>query len=130
MPNIETSTTYIGGGIELQDGQFRDELLTFVGAATLLKGTILARLASGKLVPFAPGGSGGAEIPKALLTYDVTRASAGDEPIRALVRGVVNRNRLIIAADGNGNNITASHLDALRDYGITPIDVQQLSMNS
>ena len=131
MPNIETTTTYIGGGIELQDGQFRDEVLAFAGAATVLKGTILARVAAtGKLVPFSPAGSGGAEIPKAVLTYDVARASAGDESIRAMVRGVANRNRLIIAADGNGTNITAGHLDQLRNCGITPIDVQQLALNS
>ena len=128
MPNIETTTHYYGYNVELRDGQFRDELLTFTGAATVLKGTILARVtASGKLTPWVPAGSLGAEIPRAVLTYEVTRASAGDEPIRAMVRGEVNRNHLIIHADGNGNALTAAHLDMLRDYGLTPVDVQQLA---
>jgi hypothetical protein len=129
VPNIQTTTHYYSSGhIELQDGQFRDELLVFAAADTFLKGTILARVtASGKLTPFVVGGTGGAETPRCVLTYDVVRTTAGDEPIRALVKGEVNKNRLIIDADGNGNNITAAILDQLRDYGITPVDVQVLA---
>jgi hypothetical protein len=126
MANI-TTTTIDTASIELADGAFRDELLTFAGADTYAKGTILGRVtASGKLVPFATAAADGSEVPKAVLTYDVTRTGAGDEPIRALIGGKVNRNRLIIDADGNGNNITNAILDQLRAAGITPIDVDQI----
>jgi hypothetical protein len=83
--------------------------------------------ADGKLVPFAPGGGGGTQIPCAVLTYDVTKAGAGDAAIRALVKGVVNKTRLIIDADGSGVNVNAAVCDALRARGITPRDVQQLA---
>lgn len=83
--------------------------------------------ADGKLVPFAPGGAGGEQTPCAVLTYDVTKSGAGDERIRALVHGVVNKNRLIIDADGDGSNVNAAVCDALRARGITPRDVQQLA---
>jgi len=122
ITNVETSTV-----LELEGGQFRDELLIFAGAGTVKRGTILARVtASGKLTPFVIGGSLGAEIPKVVLTYDVTRAAAGDEPVRAMVKGTVNKNRLIVHADGTGANITNAILDLLRDYGITPVDVANL----
>lgn len=83
--------------------------------------------ADGKLVPFDPAGAGGVQKPVAVLTYDVTRASAGDEVIRALVKGEVNKDRLVIDVDGDGSNITNAILDQLRDLGITPIDVEQLA---
>jgi hypothetical protein len=57
---------------------------------------------------------------------DVEALAAGDAGARVLVEGRVNRNRLIIAADGSGVNITPAILDQLRDYGITPVDVQQV----
>lgn len=127
MPNMVITNIETSQLIELHGGEFRDELLVFAGAGTVKKGTILARVtASGKLTPFVIGGANGAEVPKAILTYDVTRAGAGDEPIRALVKGVVNKNRLIVHADGTGANITNAHLDQLRDYGITPVDVANL----
>lgn len=76
------------------------------------------------LVPYSPTGVNGAQNPKGVLTYEVTRGSAGNEPIRALVKGRVNQTRLVI--DGGGS-VTAAVLDALRDAGIMPVPVQQLS---
>jgi len=118
------------GNVILQDASFRDELLTFAGAATVLEGTILARdSVSGKLVPFVKGGITNENgIPKAILTYDVTAAGAGDEAIRAGVEGRFRKERLIINADGDGTNVDAVVLDQLRDYGLTAIDVQDLSV--
>lgn len=129
MPNITTTNyLYSAGAIELAYGMHRDELLTFAGAGTVLAGTILARSsATNKLVPFVIGGATGSGTPVAVMTYDVTATGAGDVSVRALVKGEVNRNRLIVAADGNGNNLTNAHLDMLRDYGITPVDVQTLA---
>jgi hypothetical protein len=125
--NIVTTVNDVPGTLELDGGKFRDELLNFAGAATVKKGTILARItASGKLTPYVIGGSLGAGVPVAILTFDVARASAGDEAIRALVAGAVNKNRLIVQADGNGSNITNAILDQLRAEGIVPIDVASI----
>lgn len=83
--------------------------------------------ADGKLVPFTPAGSRGDQIPVAVLTYEVTATGAGTLAIRALVAGVVNKRRLIIDVDGDGDNITDAILDQLRDMGIVALDVEQLA---
>lgn len=122
-----TSTTIDLGTLGLEGEEYRDDLITFAGAATLLAGTIMARdSVSLKLVPYVKGGATNQNgIPKAVLTYPVTAAGAGDVPGRAIVKGVVDKSRLIINADGNGTNIDNAVLDQLRNYGITPIDVLQ-----
>lgn len=114
------ATAFEAGGIgfTLTDGS-----TDFVAGATFT----LPVVASGKLVPFDPAGVGGAQIPLAVLTYDVTRADAGDVAIRALIAGKVNKRRLLIDADGDGDNITNAILDQLRSMSIVPIDVSQLS---
>lgn len=89
----------------------------------------LTVVANGKMVPYAIAGLGGAQIPKAVLTYDVTAAGAGDEQIRAMVAGSVRKERLIISADGDGSNITDAILDQLRDFTIVSTDVQELNIN-
>lgn len=127
MPIVETTDINFVNSIALRDEQFRDEVLTFTAADTFARGTILARLtADGKVVPFASGGAGGAGVPVGVLTYEVANTAAGDVAIRMLVKGEVNRNRLIIDADGHGNNITPAIMDLLRDLGITPVDVQAI----
>jgi hypothetical protein len=80
--------------------------------------------ADGKIVPFDPAGAGGVQFPIAVLPYEVTKASSGDLPIRALVAGKVNKRRLVI---DSGATITNEHLDMLRSYGIVPVDSQNLS---
>lgn len=111
------------------EAQFRDELITFAGAATLLAGTILARDSSSlKLVIFVKGGSTNQNgIPKALLTAPVTAAGAGDVKWRVLIAGNVKKERLVIDADASDTNIDAAVVDQLRDYGINPISTLQLS---
>lgn len=47
--------------------------------------------------------------------------------IRALASGEVNEGRLVIHADGDGDNITNAHLDTLRSYDIVATPVGQLS---
>lgn len=127
MANIEI-TNIDNGTIALRHEEFRDDLLTFIGATTVLAGTLLARdSVSGKLIPFVVGGVTNEDgIPKAVITYDVTAAVAGDVAVRALVAGTVNKDRLIVNADGTGLNITTVILDMLRDYGIPAVDVEQL----
>tara|TARA_R110000772_G_scaffold268728_1_gene398237 strand:+ start:6531 stop:6932 length:402 start_codon:yes stop_codon:yes gene_type:complete len=118
------------GNVVLQDADFRDELLTFGGAATVLEGTILARdSVSGKLVPFVKGGATNENgIPKAIVTYDVVGAGAGDVAIRAGVAGKYRKERLVIDADGDASNVDDVVIDQLRDYGLVPIDVQELGI--
>ena len=129
MENITVTNVDLGSVI-FRDAQFRDDLLTFAGAATVLEGTILARdSVTLKLVPFVKGGATNENgIPKAVLTYDVTAAGAGDESIRDMVSGSVRAGRLIIDADGDASNIDAEVLDQLRDYSLITIDVQELNI--
>ena len=124
ITNVDNSS------VALEGSAFRDELLTFAGAATVLKGTILARdSVSLKMVPFVKGGATNENgIPKAVATEAVVAAGAGDEPLRALVEGRVRKEELIIDADGTGANIDNAVLDQLRDYNITPLNVQELKI--
>lgn len=129
MVNIVIENVDVGSVI-LQNGEFRDDLLTVAGAVTVLEGTILARdSVSLKLVPFVKGGATNENgIPKAILTYEVTSAGAGDEAIRDMVSGSVRAQRLVIDADGDATNIDAVVLDQLRDYSLVSIDVQELNI--
>ncbi len=130
MSNM-TETTIDLGNVAIGDDEsaFEDELLTFGGAATIKAGTILARASNTlKLVPFVKGGSSNENgIPKAVLTYEVTADGAGDVPVRALMKGHVNRDRLVINADGDGSNVDAAVCDQLRSYSIIPTHVSQLA---
>ena len=125
-----TTTQIDLSNVILKDAQFRDELLTFGGAATVAAGTILARdSVSLKMIPFVKGGSTNENgIPKAILTYDVTAAGAGDVAIRAGVSGSFRAGELIIAADGDASNVDNAVLDQLRAYGLVSIDVQELNI--
>jgi hypothetical protein len=129
MANI-TITNVDLGNVILKDGQFRDDLLTFAGAGTVLEGTILARdSVSLKLVPFVKGGTTNENgVPKAVLTYDVTATGAGDVAVRDMVSGEVRAERLVINADGDGSNVDAEVLDQLRDYSLISIDTQELNI--
>lgn len=100
------------------------------GAADFIVGDFftLTVAADGKLVPYAIAGAGGAQIPKAVLTYDVTTTGAGDVAIRDMVSGAVRAERLVIDADGDDSNITDAILDQLRDYALVSIDVQELNI--
>lgn len=128
MANL-TTTNVDTGNVILKEGQFNDGLLTFAGAATVAAGTILARdSVSLKFVPFVKGGSTNENgIPKAVLSYDVTAAGAGDVTIRAMVSGCVRKERLIINADGDDSNVDAKVLDQLRDFSIVTEKVTELS---
>lgn len=118
------------GSVILQNAQFRDGAVTFAGAATLLEGTILAvDSISLKYVPFVKGGITNENgIPKAMLTYPVTAAGAGDEQARLGVAGSYRSERLVIDADGDNTNVDQAVVDQLRDYGLVPLDVQELNI--
>lgn len=117
------------GSVIIEKGEFRDDLLTFGGGGTVVAGTILARDSSTlKLVPYVKGGETNENgIPKAVLTYDVTAADAGDVAIRDMISGKLDASRLIIDADGDASNIDAAVLDQLRSFSLVAIDVTELS---
>jgi hypothetical protein len=85
-------------------------------------------VANGLMVPFVIGGVAGAGVPKAVISYDVVAAGAGDEPVRPAVSGEVRKEKLIINADGDGSNITDAILDQLRGFTIVSQDVQELNI--
>ena len=118
------------GSVVLESGDFRDELLTLAGADVMAEGRILARdSVSLKLVIVVKGGATNENgIPKAILTYAATATGAGDIPVRVAVSGSFRKERLIIDADGDASNIDAAVIDQLRDYGLVPVDVQELSI--
>lgn len=128
MPN-PVKTTIDTGSVEIKNGEFRDELITFAGADTLAAGTILARdSVSLKLVIYVKGGSTNENgIPKAVLTYPVVAAGAGDVRARVMIKGEIVKSRLIIDAQGDDSQVDAAVIDRLRDYGINPIESTQLS---
>ncbi len=115
------STAFEVGGLAFT---ITDGATDFVAADT----ATLTVAADGKMVVFAIAGAGGAQNPKAILTYDVVAAGAGNEAIRAGVSGSYRKERLIIDADGDGSNITDAILDQLRDFSLVPIDVQELNI--
>lgn len=118
------------GNVVIESGDSRDDLLTLGGAVTVKEGTILARdSVSLKLVPYVKGGITNENgIPKAVLTYEVVSAGAGDVPIRDMVSGRLDGNRLVIDADGDNTNVDNAVIDQLRDYMLVIIDVQDLSI--
>jgi len=129
MANLTTTNNDIGS-VTLRDGEFRNDTLTFTGAATIAAGTILARdSVSLKLVPFVKGGVANENgIPKVIAMSDVVATGAGDLPTRVAVSGAYRKERLIIDADGDDSNIDAAVIDQLRDYGIVPINVDELNI--
>lgn len=128
MSNI-TVTNVDLGSVEVEGAICLDDVVTFGGADSFVAGTILARDSiSEKLVLFVKGGSTNQNgIPKAVLTYGIESSGAGDVRARVLVRGHVNRDRLIIDADGDGSNVDDVVIDQLRNYGIVASPVEQLA---
>jgi hypothetical protein len=129
MANLVNTTVDLGT-VQVRDCEFRDELLTLAGADELLEGTILARDSSTlKLVLYVKGGSSNDNgIPKAVLPYAVSSTTSGshDEAVRAIVFGTVDKNRLVIDADGDDSNVDNAVVDQLRSYGITPVNVAEM----
>lgn len=130
MSNITITNNDLGSVI-LKDAEFRDGPITFAGAGTLLEGTILAvDSVSLKFVPFVKGGVTNENgTPQAVLTYEVVATGAGDIQSRVGVAGSYRKERLVIDADGDDSNIDQAVIDQLRDYGLVPIDVQELNIS-
>lgn len=108
--------------IGIMDGVHHDELLggtavtplianvtlTAAAAGVIKRGTLLA-VASGKYAAVAKGGTA-----VAVLAADATAAAAGDITATVYVRGIFNREKLIVA-DGDTAD---AHEDELRKIGI------------
>lgn len=118
------------GNVIRANALYTDDVLTFAGAGTVAEGTILARDTSTlKLVPFVKGGTtAGNGIPNSVMTYDVVASGAGDVAVRPAIEGSFIKSRLVIAADGDDQNVDKAVLDQLRDMGLVAINEQDLSV--
>lgn len=116
MSNIEITPIDLGS-VVIQDGVFNDDVLNFAAPGTVANGTVLARVGA-NLVAYNPAGADGSEIPRAVITYDVTATAIGVVPVRALKSGVVDLNRLIV----EGGAVTQATIDGLQDVGIVVLD--------
>lgn len=124
MANINI-TNRKTNGIVVLDPVFADKTLTATGAEVWPAGAVLARVtASGKFVRFVPGGSGGAEVPTAVLTQAVEFTAAGDRTERPAISGQVRSRDLVDAA---GTAITAAAIEQLRDFTILALTTHQQS---
>lgn len=111
------ATEFVVGGLVIT---ITDGATDFVATDTFT----LAVAADGNFVIYDPAGVGGAQLPSAVLTYDVSNTGAGNVSIRAMVGGEVRREKLII--DGGGS-ITDALVDQLRDMGIVSLSITELN---
>lgn len=116
------------GSVVYADPIFERETLNFAGAATWPAGTILGRItANSRLVAYATGASDGSQTPVAVLTYEVVATGVSTPQASVLIGGVVNKERLVILADGNSTNLTKARQDQLRAAGITCVSVADVA---
>lgn len=125
MEGVQNTPVDIGV-VMLANNRYRDEVYNFAAAGTLKAGTILARATNGKLVAYVKAAVDETGVPLAVVGYDLIASAAGDMPFRPIVAGEVRKERLIIAADGNANNVDSKVIDLLRSYGILPLNVNEL----
>lgn len=124
MANIEITENDNGSVVRHLTSQ-EDGVVT--ASTDLLEGTLMARHStSGVFLPYATSGADGVDAVKGVLTYFLDVPGAGNHAVTVMTGGRVNKNRLVIHADGNDSNITPAILDQLRDYGIEVDDVSQL----
>lgn len=124
MANIEI-TNNSPNGFVIWEPVFEDNTLTSSGAVTWPAGTILGRItADSKLTAYDPGAGDGSEVPVAILHDETEFTAAGDLAIRALINGRVRAGDLTVVGQGVP---TIAQIDALRDYGIVALNVQQLA---
>ncbi len=97
----------------------RDETLTAT-IKTYPVGTLLARNTSTlKLIPFVKGGnSNGNGIINSVLTAELVATAAQDYGVSVMIAGQVDKDLLIINADGNASNVDAAIVDELAKMGI------------
>lgn len=126
MEGVSQNTNVDTGVPMLENPRYRDDIVVFAAAGTMKAGTILARNAAAKLVPFVKGASDTTGVPLAIMAYDLVSAVTGDVHCRPAIAGGFRKERLIIAADGDDRNIDVAVLDALRDYGLVALNCKEL----
>lgn len=106
---------------------YEDDTITMAAAATLAKGTMLARnTTSKKLTVYSDAGANGENEPCRILTHELVFADAGDMRTRVLVDGKVDKTKLIKHEDATAIDILV--LDKLiSNSGIVPINVRDHS---
>jgi hypothetical protein len=132
--------------ILLGDNRFESGVINIAPGETVAAGTVLKRNEDGKFAPVAdtdttpgtngvPASGGGwttaptapvpGDVPVAVMPFDITNknAAADNVGLRALVQGRVRFDMLRI----NGSPITAFQSDMLRNVGILPVKVTDLS---
>jgi hypothetical protein len=132
--------------VMLGDEHFEGGVITIPAGATIAAGTVLKRDADGKFAPVTntaptpgthgtPAAGGGwdteptdpipGDVPTAVMPFDITSGKTVDADFgfRALVAGRVRADMLRI----NGNPLSAEQKDLLREVGILPVKVTDLS---
>ena len=97
----------------------RDETLTAT-TKTYPVGTLLARDTSTlKLVPFVKGGTtNGNGVINSVLSAELVASASQDYNVSVMIAGQVDKDLLIIDADGNASNVDAVIVDELAKMGI------------
>lgn len=97
----------------------RNETLTAT-IKTYPAGTLLARDTSTlKLVPFVKGGTtNGNGVINSVLSAELVATAAQDYGVSVMIAGQVDKDLLIIDADGNASNVDAAIVDELAKMGI------------
>lgn len=125
MANMNATNRTMNGLI-IADPLYGDGIATATAAATWPAGAVLARVAATNLyVRFDPAGTGGAEIPKAVLAAELVFTAAGSLGVRPLISGRVRLGKLVDVA---GAALTPAAVDQLRDFTIIAQPVRQLSI--
>lgn len=116
------------------DNLFFDSLGVFVdiadsGTAYVTNDTVAFTVvtASGYRL-FAVGGANGSGVPAAVLAHELYKSGSGTLNTKVCVGGKFRKHKLIIDADGDADNLTADHIDQLRQRGIYVLTVQDLSV--
>jgi hypothetical protein len=107
--------------VALGGNNFETGIINVPAESIIEKGVVLKRVGD----KFAPITDTGVDVPVAVNPFDIenTAAAAADLSIRALISGQVRADLLTI--DGAGT--TDAQNDMLRDYGIIPVKVNDLS---
>ena len=132
--------------VMLGDEQFEGGVITIPAGATIAAGTVLKRNTDGKFAPVTntestpgtpgvPAAGGGwateptdpipGDVPTAVMPFDIANGKTVDVDFgfRALVAGRVRADKLRI----NNNPLSAEQKDLLREVGILPVKVTDLS---
>lgn len=78
-------------------------------------------------VAYSPTGTNGAQNPSAALDYEIVMTAGGTRAANVVVSGTCRKDRLVIHADGDADNITAAIEDQMRVYGLIPVASTQLA---